>query len=68
MTPELVQAVANVCVVVLLVAATVLAVGIAYAVTPGRDDGYRWMGDPAPPPERRSPFAPSRDDADADAE
>lgn len=63
MSPELVTAVGNVCIAVLLVAATVLAVGLVFMALPGRDDSYRFMGDPAPPPEHRSPFAP-RDDAE----
>lgn len=36
-----------------------LTVGVVALVTRRRDDGYRWMGDPVPPPPRRSPFAPS---------
>ena len=58
MTPEFVQIVGYVSLAALVVAALILAVGLVYMVLPGRDDGYRFMGDPAAPPERRSPFAP----------
>lgn len=64
MTPgEVVQAVGYACVAVLLIAATALVVGLVFMVLPGRDDGYRPIGEAAPPPPRRSPFAPDRDDA-----
>lgn len=57
MTPEVVRSLAWLGVAVGVILIIVITAAITASLL-NRDDGYRWLGEPLPPPERRSPFAP----------